>query len=206
MALDGGEEWVWFRVGKSEAKKHLPEGTKIETDFGPRNMGFAPPLVTALVAKALTSLELTTVAQENLYDLGLAWRKRIALAAVAAMHTPILILDEPTTGQDAHFQTLLTQLLAEWRQAGKTVIAISHDMEFVAAHFARIVVMYTGQVLRDGSVEEVVGETAVLQQSQVEPPALTRLAQGLGLSQTVWTVPDFLDAWQQNNRNTGSPG
>lgn len=42
MALDGGEEWVWFRVGKTEAQKHLPEGTKIEKDFGPRKMGAGP--------------------------------------------------------------------------------------------------------------------------------------------------------------------
>ena len=42
MALDGGEEWVWFRVGKTEAQKHLPEGTKIEENFGPRNMGAGP--------------------------------------------------------------------------------------------------------------------------------------------------------------------
>lgn len=42
MALDGNEEWVWFRVGKSEAQKHLPEGTKIEESFGPRGMGAGP--------------------------------------------------------------------------------------------------------------------------------------------------------------------
>ncbi len=42
MALDGGEEWVWFRVGKNEAMKHLPEGTKLEKPFGPRNMGAGP--------------------------------------------------------------------------------------------------------------------------------------------------------------------
>lgn len=42
MALDGGEEWVWFRVGKKEAQKHLPEGTKIEESFGPRRMGAGP--------------------------------------------------------------------------------------------------------------------------------------------------------------------
>jgi oligogalacturonide lyase len=42
MALDGGEEWVWFRVGRTEAQKHLPQGTKIETSFGPRNMGAGP--------------------------------------------------------------------------------------------------------------------------------------------------------------------
>jgi oligogalacturonide lyase len=42
MALDGGEEWVWFRVGRTEAQKHLPEGTKIEASFGPRRMGAGP--------------------------------------------------------------------------------------------------------------------------------------------------------------------
>lgn len=42
MALDSDEEWVWFRVGKEEARKHLPEGTKIEPNFGPRNMGAGP--------------------------------------------------------------------------------------------------------------------------------------------------------------------
>jgi oligogalacturonide lyase len=42
MALDGGEEWVWFRVGRSEAHKHLPVGTKIEPSFGPRGMGEGP--------------------------------------------------------------------------------------------------------------------------------------------------------------------
>jgi oligogalacturonide lyase len=42
MALDAGEDWLWFRVGKAEAGKHLPEGTEIEADFGPRNMGAGP--------------------------------------------------------------------------------------------------------------------------------------------------------------------
>ena len=42
MALDGDEDWVWFRVGKTEAFKHLPEDTKIESDFGPRHMGAGP--------------------------------------------------------------------------------------------------------------------------------------------------------------------
>lgn len=42
MALDADEEWVWFRVGKNEAAKHLAEGTKMEDNFGPRNMGAGP--------------------------------------------------------------------------------------------------------------------------------------------------------------------
>lgn len=169
-----------------------------EVAFGPRNLGFGPQRVEALVAEALASLELTDVAQENPYDLGLAWRKRVALAAVVAMDTPIVVLDEPTTGQDARFQARLVRLLADWQQRGITVIVISHDMEFVAAHFERLVVMHAGRVLRDGLTIEVVGETAVLQQTHVEPPAITRLGQGLDLPQTVLTIPDFLAAWKQN--------
>ena len=42
MALDADEEWLWFRVGRQEAKKHLPEGTEMEENFGPRNMGAGP--------------------------------------------------------------------------------------------------------------------------------------------------------------------
>lgn len=42
MALDGDEDWAWFRLGKTEAQKHLPEGTKIEEAFGPRKMGAGP--------------------------------------------------------------------------------------------------------------------------------------------------------------------
>jgi oligogalacturonide lyase len=42
LALDANDEWIWFRVGKKESEKHLPEGTKIEPDFGPRNMGAGP--------------------------------------------------------------------------------------------------------------------------------------------------------------------
>lgn len=48
MALDGDEQWVWFRVGKTEAQKHLPEGTKIEEDFGPRKMGAGPAGIAGL--------------------------------------------------------------------------------------------------------------------------------------------------------------
>lgn len=171
-----------------------------ELAFGPRNLGFDATRTAALVTEALHSLALTAVAQENPYDLSLAWRKRVALAAVLAMDTPILVLDEPTTGQDARFQTLLAGLLVRWRQAGKTVIAISHDMEFVAANFTRLVVLHAGRVLRDGLTAQVVGEMAVLQQTQVEPPAITRLAQGLNLPQNVWTIPDFLTAWRGNGR------
>lgn len=167
-----------------------------EVAFGPRNLGWSADRAAAQTQQALAQLALEDVANENPHDLGLARRRQVALAAVAAMDTPIVVLDEPTVGQDARFATLLARLLADWRQAGKTVVAISHDMAFVAAHFTRLVVMHEGRVLRDGAMREVVGETAVLQQTHVAPPAITQLGQALHLPRTVCTVSDFLAAWQ----------
>jgi oligogalacturonide lyase len=51
MALDGGEQWAWFRVGREAAQKHLPEGTKIEANFGPRNMGAGPSGIAGMNVK-----------------------------------------------------------------------------------------------------------------------------------------------------------
>lgn len=51
MALDGGEEWAYFRVGREEAAKHLPVNTKIESNFGPRNMGAGPSGIAAMNVK-----------------------------------------------------------------------------------------------------------------------------------------------------------
>lgn len=48
MALDADEEWIWFRVGKEQAAKHLPEGTAIKSTFGPRNMGAGPGAIAGI--------------------------------------------------------------------------------------------------------------------------------------------------------------
>ena len=75
---------------------------------------------------------LAEAARTNPYDLGASRRKLLALASVLAMQTPVLVLDEPTTGQDVAGVERVRHALHEAREAGRTVIAISHDMEFVA--------------------------------------------------------------------------
>ena len=72
-----------------------------EVAFGPRNMGLRGRELEARVQAALEDVGLGDEAATNPYDLGYSRRKLLALASVLAMRTPILILDEPTTGQDA---------------------------------------------------------------------------------------------------------
>jgi energy-coupling factor transport system ATP-binding protein len=82
------------------------------------------------------------------------------------------------------------------REQGKTVIAISHDIDFVAENFPRIVVMGQGQILLDGPAGEVFAQEEVLSSTYVQPPQLARLGTRLELSEVVYTVEGFLNAFR----------
>jgi energy-coupling factor transport system ATP-binding protein len=167
-----------------------------EIAFGPRNLGLPAAQVAELVGRVLAETGLTAVAGENPHDLGWSWRRRVALGAVMAMETPILVLDEPTTGQDAHFYAMLGRLLTTWRTAGRTVIVVSHDLDFVAAHFSRLIVMQAGRILQDGPVRDLLGNGPLLQETGVDPPLITQLAEAVGLRGTILDIPEFLQAYR----------
>ena len=81
--------------------------------------------------------------------------------------------------------------------AGRTVIAITHDMDFAAEHFDRVVVMAKGEVLVDGAPATVFGEADALARAAVEPPQLFRLAAHLGWPDRPLTVEGFVDAFER---------
>lgn len=164
-----------------------------EVAFGPRNLGHSETEVETAVAGALSQVQLESEAQIHPYDLHAAQRKRVALAAVLAMQTPAVIFDEPTTGQDSRGLALIGAIIESLRRAGRTVLAITHDIDFCAGHFERVVVMGQGQVLADGPASAVLGQGELLAQTDVQPPQLVRLAAALGLPGTPLTVDAFLD-------------
>jgi energy-coupling factor transport system ATP-binding protein len=102
------------------------------------------------------------------------------------MDTPVVVLDEPTTGQDARGVERVQRVIANLVDDGRTVVAISHDMRFVAESFARVVVMGGGRVLLDGSPAEVFAEAAwpILASTYLEPPYAARVGARLGLGPT----------------------
>lgn len=168
-----------------------------EVAFGPINLGCAAAQVARQVEGALAQLGLESHAATNPHDLSPADRRRVAIASVVAMDTPIIVLDEPTTGQDQRFLAQLAGLLAAWQATGKTIIAISHDIDFVAERFERVLVLGQGQLLLDGSPAAVFRETETLAGTFVQPPQLVRLATALGLSPDGATVEAFLAALQR---------
>jgi energy-coupling factor transport system ATP-binding protein len=159
---------------------------RTEVGFGPRNLGRRGAALDAAVADALSAVGLAADADRNPYDLGFSKRKLLALASILAMRTPIVVLDEPTTGQDLRGVEQIQRLVADLSAAGRTVIAVSHDMRFVAETFARVVVMERGRLILDGTPAEVfaAGNWDALARTYVEPPLAARIGARLGLGST----------------------
>ena len=168
-----------------------------EVAFGPKNLGYPPEKIAALCQWALELTELGDRTASNPYDLSATWRKMAALASIIAMDTPVVILDEPTTGQDTLNVTRIAHVIASLRGQGKTVITITHDIDFCAENFARVIALSQGRVLLDGPAAEVLGQDQVLAQTYVDPPQLTRLGKRLGLAETVLDQAGFLAAYRK---------
>jgi energy-coupling factor transport system ATP-binding protein len=165
---------------------------KTEVAFGPRNLGYPNEQVEALVNEALEMTELTNKTGTNPYDLSPAWRKMVAIASIIAMDTPIVIFDEPTTGQDAVNIARIANVIRVLRERGKTVITITHDIDFCAENFERVIAMSQGTVLLDGKANDVLGQEEILATTYVDPPQLTRLGKRLGFKETVRNEEEFL--------------
>jgi len=165
-----------------------------EVAFGPRNLGFPAEKAADLVKDALALTELSDQTGTNPYDLSPTWRKMVALASIISMDTPIVIFDEPTTGQDAVSIRRIAQVIAELHSRGRTVITITHDIDFCAENFGRVIALSQGRVLLDGPAGEVLGQEQTLAATYVDPPQLTRLGLRLGLKQTVRNEDEFLAA------------
>ena len=157
-----------------------------EVAFGPRNLGARGIELEAAVAEALGAVGLNGTADLNPYDLGYSRRKLLAIASVLALRTPIVILDEPTTGQDLHGATRVREIVRGLVAEGRTVLAISHDMRFVAETFGRVVVMREGRIILDGTPAEVFSEASwpILASSYLEPPLAARVGAQLALGST----------------------
>lgn len=165
-----------------------------EVAFGPKNLGYTGEQVQTLVRDALAMTELLDKTETNPYDLSPTWRKMVAIASIIAMDTPIVIFDEPTTGQDAVNIGRIAHVIAKLKAQGKTVITITHDIDFCAENFERVVAMSQGKVILDGKAVQVLGQAEILATTFVDPPQLTRLGKRLGLEQTITNQADFLAA------------
>jgi energy-coupling factor transport system ATP-binding protein len=166
-----------------------------EVAFGPRNMRFPANQTNTLVEEALRLTGLGDEVQTNPYDLDLSTRKLVALAGVLATEPPVLVLDEPTMGQDSPGKHRIGSIIRAWKGIGRTVVTISHDMEFVARNFDRVVVMRKGEIILDGAPADVFapGNVAALESTGLRPPPTSRIAALMGHTEVPLRPSELMD-------------
>jgi len=147
-----------------------------EVAFGPRNLGMTKAQIKQSVNEALSLVDLLPHVSTHPYNLTYGQRKMLCIASVLAMEPQIVVLDEPNAGQDFSGLNRLGKILEELNRKNKTVIIISHDIEFVASHTNEAIVMHDGRVTANDATRVVLSNSSVLATSALRPPQVTRLA------------------------------
>lgn len=165
-----------------------------EVAFGPNSQKLSEEQKKRRLTDALRLTGLADKADENPYDLPLSVRKFVTIASVIAMDTDVIIFDEPTAGQDLAGNERLRLILSELMQRGKTLITISHDMEFVAANFDRVVVMADKRVIADDTPGRIFWMDDILQKARLTQTCAARICRHLGVSGNITRMEDAVRA------------
>jgi energy-coupling factor transport system ATP-binding protein len=156
------------------------ETVEEEIAFALRNFGFDEATIDRRVTWALNLLDLTEYRKTSPFMLSGGERKRVALASVLAWDPSVVILDEPTIGQDHRQKENLRQFIVQLNGQGKTVVVVTHDVEFVAECNPRVVLMTDGKVIADGEAKRILTDTTLALRASIVPPQITQIFLGLG--------------------------
>jgi energy-coupling factor transport system ATP-binding protein len=165
-----------------------------ECAYGLRNLGLSEPEIRRRVSEILGRVGLQGLEKVDTFLLGKGQRQRLAIASTLVMNPEVIIVDEPTTGQDMSQSTSIMELLASLHREGRTVLIVTHNMRLVAEYAERVVVMQAGRVVLDGDVRTVFSQVEKLREALITPPQITQLGQLLsGDSVTPLTVEEMAD-------------
>jgi len=128
------------------------------------------------IREALATVGLLDSLEAEVFDLGKGQKQRLALASVLTLRPRILIIDEPTTGQDPQMALEIFDIIKRLNDAGATILIITHKIDYAAAYADRAVVMGFGQVSFDGSFHDLLGDIELMRSNSLDLPDTTKLA------------------------------
>ncbi|MCJ7622328.1 MAG: energy-coupling factor ABC transporter ATP-binding protein [Anaerolineaceae bacterium] len=166
-----------------------------ELCFGLKNLKVPPDEIKSKVQEVIEIFRLQPYLEAHPYSLSMGVRKLVAIASVYAMGPQLMVLDEPTTGQDYEGKNVLSQAIAKVYESGKSLVFVSHDMRFVAEHAERAVVMANARIIFEGKLQELFVRDDVLKEAQLRSPRITELGQRLvdfDIRPDVLTVPEMV--------------
>jgi energy-coupling factor transport system ATP-binding protein len=164
-----------------------------ELAYGLKHIGVSGAEAQARIAETLEQVGLPGMEAFNPFRMSRGQRQRISIAAAMVMRPSLLVVDEPTTGQDRAEGRHILEVLRRYNQAGHTVVIISHDMALVAQYATRVVAMHAGRVLADGDPRTVFKHPESLRMTNITPPQVAVFGLQVGLPGLL-TVEEAVDA------------
>lgn len=161
-------------------KMFFSESVYEEVGFALKNFGFEEALIKRIVKKTLKTFWLWEYRDRSPFTLSGGEQRRLALASVLSWDPKYIVLDEPTAGQDAIQREILTHLIRRKIREGKTVMLVSHDVEFIADFSLRTILLKDGEIIYDGEASGLFRRKDILNEAGLEQPVLYELAEKIG--------------------------
>jgi energy-coupling factor transport system ATP-binding protein len=183
---------------------------KDELALGPKSLGLGKEEIERRSLEALEFVGMAGQMDADVVALGKGQKQRLALASVLTMKPQVLIIDEPTTGQDPQMTDDIFQIIRRLNEEGTTVLVITHKFDYAAAYTRRAVILANGNVIYDGPMGPALMDEDLLRENSLAQPQITRLAARLGdqnVPGDIVTVERMVDvlstliAGEQNGRH-----
>ena len=153
-----------------------------EVALGLRNRGAPEEEVKPRVEKALKTCGLYPFRNWPVSALSYGQKKRVTIASILVLEPKIILLDEPTAGQDLYHYTQIMDFLAELNRSGTTVVLITHDMHLMLEYTPRAIVFHDGHVIADTSAAEVLNSPEIVETAHLKETSLYHLAKNCGIA------------------------
>jgi len=147
-----------------------------EIRFGLQNLRLEPSVIHERTEETLERFNLTGVRSMFPRFLSRGDRQKVCIASIVAMQPNVLLLDEPTTGQDHRDSEAILELATELNRAGMTVLIVTHDLINVASYARRVVVLNDGEIVKDAPTLEVMSDSHLLERCHLVAPSVVTLS------------------------------
>ncbi|RGD95242.1 ATP-binding cassette domain-containing protein [Clostridiales bacterium AM23-16LB] len=162
-----------------------------EIAYMPKYYKLSEAEVKKRVEESARMLEIEEFLQCNPFEIPYTTRKFVTIAAIMATEPEYMILDEPTAGQDLKGISVLSRLLDILQAKGIGVITITHDMEFVADNFQRVVAMAHKHIIADGTPRDIFSRDEIIEESKIKRTQMGIVGDELGFGKSILNAEEL---------------
>lgn len=171
---------------------------KEDVAFGPMNLGLEYEEVEKRIKESLEMVGMNGFEDKTPHHLSGGQQKRVAIAGIVAMRPDIMILDEPTAGLDPEGVDKVLDILNNLNKEGMSIVISSHDIEMVNQFADKIFVLYNGEIIAQGSKNDIFSDKELLKKARLKAPVTTEILyslkeKGLNVDTSKITIDEVVD-------------